>query len=90
MKWNGTQSIQSFVQDNSLVGIHVDWRTKTPVVFYMEENDPCKRMNRSMANDLVRFLELGEDNWSVSHCKRLAIYTYDHHGMEMVSRAGEE
>lgn len=90
MTWNKTQSISTFVEENNLVGIHIDWRTNTPVVFYVEENDPCKRMNREMANDLVRFLELGEDNWAAPHCKRLAIYTYDDNGMELVSKAGEE
>jgi hypothetical protein len=91
MKWNGSQSIQSFVQDNSLIGIHVDWRTNTPVVYYMEQGDPCKRAGRSMANDIVSCLELGENNWAAPHCKRLAIYTYDDEdGMDLVSRAGEE
>ena len=90
MIWNKTQPIPDFVENNNLVGIHIDWRTNTPVVFYMEENDPCKRMDFEMANDLVRYMELGEINWATPHCTRLAVYTYDNDGVQIVSQPGQE
>jgi len=80
MQWNKKQNIKSFVEENNLVGIHIDWRTNKPLVYFMEEGDPCKTMSKEMANDLVRHLELGEEYWSAPHCKRLAIYTYNNSG----------
>jgi hypothetical protein len=88
-KWNNKTPIPTFIKEQNLIGIHIDWRSNTPVGFIMEKGDPCKRMDFEVANDVVRSLEIGEENWTTPHLERLAIYYYDNNGVKLVSKENE-